>query len=93
MDGGGAAAAAAAAAVRAIKASGVVVSVAPDEFQTLLNRNAGGMVVHAPGGLFSSGHRYLMGYMGLAFCTKAKEPLALPRGCQVVEAKKIWVPG
>ena len=92
MNGAGAAAAAAAAAARAIKASGTLVRVEPDEFQKLLTQNAQGLVVHAAGGLFGSAHKYLMGYKGLAFYTSAREAMAVPRTCQLVEAKKIWTP-
>jgi hypothetical protein len=92
LSGGGAAAAAAAVA-RAIKASGAIVRVEPDEFMKLLNRNAQGLVVHARGGFLYRGHRYLMGYKGLAFCASTQEPLPLPSTCEIVEAGKIWVPG
>ena len=92
MGGAEAAAAAAAAAAQAIKASGAIVRVEPDEFRKLLNRNADGLVVHAMGGLFSPGHKYLMGYKGLAFYTSSREPVPLPGTCQVVEARKIWIP-
>jgi hypothetical protein len=85
-------AAAAAAVAQAIKASGAIVRVAPEEFQKLLTINREALVVHAMGGLFARRHQYLMGYKGLAFCTSAAEAILLPRTCQVVEAKKIWVP-
>lgn len=88
-----AATAAAAAAAEAIRASGAIVRVEPGEFRKLLNYNAEGLVVHAVGGMFSPGHRYLMGYKGLAFYTSAREPIPLPGKCQVVEARKIWIPG
>jgi len=93
LSGATAATAAAAAVVEAIKASGAIVRVEPDEFRKLLDHNAEGLVVHAVGGLFSPGHRYLMGYMGLAFYASAREPFPLPSTCQVVESKKIWIPG
>ena len=88
----GAAAAAAAAAVRAIKASGVIVRVEPDEFRKLVGHNAQGLVVHAVGGIFSTKHNYLMGYKGLAFYMSASEAIYVPGTCQVVEASKIWIP-
>ena len=91
--GGGAAGAAVAAVVRAIKASGAIVKVAPEEFQKLLEQNAQGLVVYAGPRLFSPRHKYLMGFKGLAFYASAKEPLTVPRACQVVEAKRIWIPG
>lgn len=94
MGGGGAAAAAAAAAVaQAVKASGAIVKVVPEEFQKLLDQNAQGLVVHAVRSFFSTRHKYIMGFKGLAFYTSAREPLNVPRGCQIVEAKRIWIPG
>jgi hypothetical protein len=33
------------------------------------------------------------GVPGLAFYTKAHEPLDLPSGTDLVQAKSIWVPG
>jgi hypothetical protein len=35
----------------------------------------------------------LSGYKGQAFYTKASEALDLPPGTELVQAKKIWVPG
>jgi hypothetical protein len=93
MNGATAGAAAAAAVAKAIKASGAIVRVEPDEFRKLLGHNAQGLVVHAVGGLFSPRHRYLMGYKGLAFYTSARETILVPSTCQIVEAKKIWIPG
>jgi hypothetical protein len=92
MSAAGAAASAAAVAL-AVKASGTIVSLEPAEFHKLLAQNAGGLVVRAPGGFLSSGHKYLTSYKGLAFYTSSKEPLSIPRTCDVVDAKKIWVPG
>ena len=88
----GAAAAAAAAAAKAIKASGAIVRVEPDEFRKLVAQNAQGLVVHSVGGLFSTSHKYLMGYKGLAFYTSSGDPIHVPSTCQVVEASKIWIP-
>ena len=93
MSGAGAAAAAHAAAVAAIKASGALVRVEPDEFRKLLNQNPDGLVVHTEGGLFSTQHKYLMGCKGLVFHSVARDPISLPPRCQVVEAGKIWIPG
>ena len=87
------AAAAAAAIAQAIKASGTIVSLEPSEFHKLLALNDSGVVVRAPGGFLSSGHKYLTSYKGLAFYTSSKEPLTIPRTYDLVEAKKIWVPG
>ena len=84
--------AAAAARIQAIKASGAIVRVSPDDFQTLLTRNTQGLVVHRAGWMFGTSHTYLMGYQGLAFYTRAKEELRLPSSVTVVEASSVWMP-
>jgi hypothetical protein len=89
----GAAGAAAAGMIAAIGASGVIVRVEPDVFVVILKRQSGALVVHATGGFFSTDYRYLTSYKGLAFYTKARAPLDLPPGAEVVQAKSIWVPG
>ena len=37
-------------------------------------------------------HKYLMGYKGLMFQSTSPDPISIPGSCQVVEAKRIWVP-
>jgi hypothetical protein len=86
-------AAAAAAIAQATKASGVIVRVEPDDFLSILDRHDEPLVVQATGGIFSTRYLYLTSYRGLAFFTKSATPLALPRQCEVVAAKKIWIPG
>ena len=86
------AAAAAAAITNAIKASGVVVRVSPDDFKPLLARAKGALVVHAIGGIFSTKYRYLVSYKGFAFFTQSSEPIQLPADVETIRAAKIWVP-
>ena len=96
MSNGGAAAGAAAAVVaigNAIKASGAIVRVSPDDFQRLLARATGSLVVQARGGLFSPGYKYLLSYRGFAFFTKTSEPIPLPAHVETIQAAKIWIPG
>ena len=78
---------------QAIKASGVLVRVEPDEFQRLASQQSDALVVRARGGVFKKYWRYLMGYKGLAFITDAPDPLPLPGRAQVLDAKQIWIPG
>jgi hypothetical protein len=89
----GAAAAAAAAIAQAIKASGAIVSVVPDEFLRLVQHQREPLVIHATSGFFSTSYLYLTSYKGLAFFTKSPEPLSLPGGSEVIQARKIWIPG
>ena len=86
-------AAAAAAIAQATKASGVIVRVEPEDFQSILKRHGEPLVVQATGGFFTTQYLYLTSYRGLAFFTKSATPLVLPRQCEVVEARKIWIPG
>ena len=88
-----AAVAAHAATVQAIKASGVVVQLAPSDFLAVLARQQAPLVVHAEGGFFSAAHTYLTSHKGLAFACKSNAALALPADAERVEAAKIWLPG
>lgn len=89
----GAAAAAQAAIAQAIKASGAIVRVEPNDFLTLLQRQEQPLVIHATGGFFSTSYQYLTSYKGLAFFTKSPYPLNLPSDVELVTAKTIWIPG
>jgi len=84
---------AAAAIAKAIKASGVVVKVDPEEFTKLLNRMKEPLIVIAEGGFFGRNYQYLASYKGIAFFTKSANELALPTGAEVVTAGRIWIPG
>jgi len=93
MAGAGAAAAAAhAVLVQAVKASGVLVRIEPDDFLKILEKNREGLVVIAPGGFLNRSFHYLSSYKGLTFFTKSSVELDLPGGVEVVGAKQIWVP-
>jgi len=92
MSAAGAGGAAQAAVIQAIKASGVIVRVDPDEFLEVVYRQAEPLVVRATGGFFSTKYMYLTSYKGLAFYTKSSEELELHEGVELVEAKAIWVP-
>jgi hypothetical protein len=86
------AAAAAQVTAQAIKASGAIVRVEPEDFLRILARSAEPLVVTAPGGFLSSGHEYLFSYKGLAFFTNSPAPLVLPEGAEVIAAQRIWIP-
>ena len=86
-------AAAAAAIAQAIKASGVLVQLEPEEFAKLLGRMREPLIVYAQRGIFRTRHRYLVSYKGLAFITTSREPLPLPAGTELVTAGRIWIPG
>ena len=87
----GAAGAAAAAEAQAIKASGAIVKMKPDQFQLLLDKESVALVVTSERGR-SKKLSYLMNYGGLFFYTLTKEPLRLPESAEIVIAEKIWIP-
>ena len=94
VAGGAAGGAAAAAAIaNAIKASGAIVRVESADFETILSNSDNPLVVCAQGGIFSTNYQYLMGYKGLIFYCKSGTPLILPMSVEVIQAKKIWIPG
>jgi hypothetical protein len=76
----------------AIRASGIIVRVTPENFKAILGRIESPLVVHATGGVFKTNYQYLTSYKGLAFYTKSDAPLALPAGAELVTARKIWTP-
>lgn len=89
----GAAAAHQAAIASAIKASGAIVQLEPEGFIAILQKSKDPLVVYAEGGVFSVNYQYLTSYKGLIFFTKSQNPLRLPGGAEIVNAKKIWIPG
>jgi hypothetical protein len=86
-------AAAQAAIAQAIKASGTLVRVEPRDFSRILNKQEAPLIVRARGGFFRTGWYYLTSYKGLAFFALSPEPLPLPGRAEVIDARKIWVPG
>ncbi|MEJ2368684.1 MAG: hypothetical protein P8Z49_10160 [Acidobacteriota bacterium] len=91
--GAGAGASAAAAIAQAIKASGVLVRVAPEEFMSLLGRMESPLVVTSESRFFGTTYKYLTSYKGLAFYAKSSRPLPLPPTAECVISGKIWIPG
>ena len=93
-SGGSAAAAARAAAIaRAIKASGAIVNMEPNDFLSILSRADKPLVVMAKGGFLKSNYQYLTSYKGLVFFTKSPEMLLLPANIELLVSDKIWIPG
>ena len=77
----------------ASRASGTIVRVEPEVFAQLVARAEAPLVVYSEGGLISTNHQYLTSYKGLAFYTKADDPISLPATAEVIVADKIWIPG
>jgi len=87
-----AAAAAAAQVASAIKASGILLSVTPPEFNRILNRIESPLVVTAMSGFWKTKYQYLTSYRGFAFFTTSDISLSLPEGTEIIQAGQIWIP-
>lgn len=88
------AAAAAAAIAQAVKASGAIVRMEPDDFRQIVYRADNPLVVVSKSRILGrTSHKYLTSYKGLAFYTKSSSQLDLGGGVEVVAAKTIWIPG
>ncbi len=85
--------AAAAAIAQAIRASGAIVRVEPNDFMTILSKADKPVVVVATSGFRKKKNEYLTGYKGLIFYTKSNMPLQLPSEAELIVAKRIWIPG
>jgi GGDEF domain-containing protein len=90
---GAEAAAIAAMIANAVKASGTVVRIEPDEFLKILKKVDAPLVIYAEGGMISTNYQYMVSYKGFAFYCKADDPIELPKKAEVVIAGKIWIPG
>lgn len=89
---GGASAANYAAIAQAIKASGAIVHVEPEDFNLILTRADKPLVVAAQGGFIKTSYQYLTGYKGLIFFTRSSSALQLDSRVEIINAKKIWIP-
>ena len=78
-------------ATEALKAMGPIVVLEPEDFLAMLAKNADGLVIHAPSGMFSK-NKYITAYKGLIFFTKTKDELMLPADIEVIRSKKIAIP-
>jgi hypothetical protein len=87
------AAAAQAAAINAIRSFGVISTIGPEEFLTIVGRQEAPLVVTATGGVFAAEYRYLVSYKGLTFFTKSPYPLHLPSDTEIIQAEKLYLPG
>jgi hypothetical protein len=82
-------AAAAAAIAQAVKASGAIVRVEPDDFLSILDRHSEPLAVRATGGFFTTRYLYLRSYRDLAFFTKSPSALVLAGKCEMLRRRSL----
>jgi len=90
--GGEAAAAAAAAIANAVKATGAIVRVSPEEFSRILARIEQPVIVTGKGGFMWRKFQYLTNYKGFFFFTQADSAMQLPYKAELIAASNIWIP-
>jgi hypothetical protein len=90
---GAGAAAAAAALAEAVKASGAIIKMSPDDFNKILAKAEKPLVVISRSGWKKKNYNYLTSYRGLIFYTKTSTALMLPGDADIIAAQKIWIPG
>jgi hypothetical protein len=84
---------AAQAVAQAIKASGAIVNLNPDNFSIIASKARNSLVVISYGGFLNKSYQYLLSYKGIFFYTKSPVQLSLPSDIETVYAKTIWIPG
>lgn len=78
---------------QAIKASGSIVRVEPNDFSSILSKINKPLIVLTESGFRKKKYQYLTGYKGLVFYTKSNTPFQLTSSTELIKAKKIWIPG
>lgn len=93
MSGAAGAAAAQAAIYEAIKASGAIVKITPNEFSKLISKMDGGLVIEkGDNGFFDSAYKYSTSYKGFIFYCKTRSQISIPSRLEKIKAKSIWTP-
>jgi hypothetical protein len=84
--------AAAIAAANAIKASGAIVRIESNDFQSILTKSEKPLVIVSEFKFFGTHYKYLTGYKGFVFYTKTRTPLDFGSNVELMTAKSIWIP-
>lgn len=82
-----------AAVANAVKASGAIIRLKPEEFAKVLSRAIEPVIVIAPGGISKKKTQYLLSWKGFVFHCVSSEQMNFPSGAEIIAAKKIWIPG
>lgn len=77
---------------QAIKASGAIVRVKPEDFFKIVDRVDRPLVVMSISRLLGKAYHYLTSYKGLIFYTKSREQILLKGNTEYIIAKSIYIP-
>lgn len=92
MSGAAGVAAARQAIQNAIKASGAIIKIDPDDFSGLMAKMGNALVAEAPAGVFTKVWKYMTSYKGFLFYTQAKDRLSIPNRYEPIRSRKIRLP-
>ncbi len=77
---------------QALRSNGIFVELTAEDFQNLMNRSEGLVVVQATAGIFTKKLIYLTSYKGLAFYCKTRNELVVPSKHERIFAKSVSLP-
>lgn len=75
-----------------LKMNGVFARITPEDFQNLMSRNEGLMIVASKAGLFKNQYQYLTSYKGLIFYCKGSEKLSVPGKHESIYSESVTLP-
>jgi hypothetical protein len=70
-----------------------IVTVGPEDFKAILEKQDQPLVVVHKSGFFVTEYRYLTSYKGLSFSTKSGEQLPLSPRTELIQARSMYLPG
>jgi hypothetical protein len=76
----------------AIKASGAIVRIEENDFQSIVTKSEKPLVIVSEFTFFGKYYRYLTGYKGFVFYTKTRTPLDFGSNVELMTARSIWIP-
>lgn len=82
----------AAAIAQAIKASGAIVRILPEDFSAIVDRVDQPLVVISVSRFLGTRYNYLTAYKGLIFYTKSPRQLLLKGSTEYITAQSIYIP-
>ena len=77
---------------QALKMNGVFVKITKEDFQNLINRNEGLVIVVSKTGLFSNQYLHVTSYKGLVFYCKNKDVLSISNKNETLYSNSISLP-
>jgi hypothetical protein len=75
-----------------LKMNGVFARISPEDFQNLMSRNEGLMIVASKAGIFGNQFQYLTSYKGLIFYCRCGEKLSISSKHETLYSESVSIP-